>query len=151
MKGLLSLLLFCLCAVAWSSGIYRWVDDQGNVHFSDSPSEAHASESLKLKINTFESVTYDSLSVELPPSEKRHRVVMYSATWCGVCTKARRYFEANNIGFTEYDVETSQTGKAGFEKLNGKGVPIILVGDKRMNGFSAAIFETLYQKPSSHR
>ncbi|MCG8436599.1 MAG: DUF4124 domain-containing protein [Pseudomonadales bacterium] len=145
MKGLLSLLLFCLCAVAWSSGIYRWVDDQGNVHFSDSPSEAHASESLKLKINTFESVTYDSLSVELPPSEKRHRVVMYSASWCGVCTKARRYFEANNIGFTEYDVETSQTGKAGFEKLNGKGVPIILVGDKRMNGFSAAIFETLYQ------
>lgn len=151
MKGLLSLLLFCLCAVAWSSGIYRWVDDQGNVHFSDSPSETHASESLKLKINTFESVTYDSLSVELPPSEKRHRVVMYSASWCGVCTKARRYFEANNIGFTEYDVETSQTGKAGFEKLNGKGVPIILVGDKRMNGFSAAIFETLYQKPSSHR
>ena len=76
---------------------------------------------------------------------------MYPPPGVGVCTKARRYFEANNIGFTEYDVETSQTGKAGFEKLNGKGVPIILVGDKRMNGFSAAIFETLYQKPSSHR
>ncbi len=100
---------------------------------------------MKLKINTFESVTYDSLSVALPSSDKRHRVVMYSASWCGVCTKARRYFEANNIGFTEYDVETSQAGKAGFEKLNGKGVPIILVGNKRMNGFSAATFEKLYQ------
>ncbi|WP_198147347.1 glutaredoxin family protein [Gilvimarinus polysaccharolyticus] len=32
------------------------------------------------------------------------RVVMY-ASWCGYCKKARRYFRANNIPFTEYDIE----------------------------------------------
>jgi hypothetical protein len=30
-----------------------------------------------------------------------------------------------------------ETGKTEFRRLGGAGVPIILVGDRRMNGFSA--------------
>jgi hypothetical protein len=44
----------------------------------------------------------------------------------------------------EYDVETSEKGRSGYKKLNGKGVPIILVGNKRMNGFSVEGFKSLY-------
>lgn len=120
--------------------IYRWVDDNGKVHFSDKPSRQHASEDVKLRINTYEGVSYDTSSVDVGK-----KVVMYSATWCGVCKKAKRYFEDNRIRYTEYDIENSATGKSDFKKLGGKGVPIILVGNRRMNGFSAAGFEKLYQ------
>jgi hypothetical protein len=33
----------------------------------------------------------------------------------------------------------------GYRELNGRGVPIIMVGKSRMNGFSPAHFDQLYQ------
>ena len=70
---------------------------------------------------------------------------MYSANWCGVCKKARRYFEKQGIDYKEYDVETSARGKSDYKKLGAKGVPVILVGKQRMNGFSVDGFEKLYR------
>ena len=71
---------------------------------------------------------------------------MYSTTWCGYCKQARNYFQQNNIAFAEYDVEKSDKGKRDYKKMNGRGVPIILVGDKRMNGFSPGAFEKIYRQ-----
>lgn len=121
--------------------IYRWVDESGNIHFSDRPSRAHSSEEVKLQINTYEGVTYDTSSIDLG----NKKVVMYSASWCGVCKKAKRYFAEKSIKYTEYDVEKSGEGKSSFRKLGGKGVPVILVGNRRMNGFSIDGFEKLYR------
>jgi glutaredoxin len=120
--------------------IYRWVDETGRASFSDVPSSEHASETVKLRINTYESVSYDLSAVDTGK-----KVVMYSASWCGVCIKARRYFEENGIGFTEYDVEKSAKGKSDYRKMQAKGVPVILIGKQRMNGFSIEGFKRLYQ------
>lgn len=122
------------------SGVYRWVDEDGKVHFSDQPSQSHASEPVKLRINTYEGVTYDTSSFDVGKE-----VVMYSASWCGVCKKARRYFAERGIKYTEYDIENSAKAKTEFKKLGAKGVPVILVGNRRMNGFSVDGFEKLYQ------
>jgi glutaredoxin len=122
-----------------TSEIYRWADENGEVHFSDKPSQAHASEVVKLRINTYKAVTYDTSSIDVGKS-----VVMYSASWCGVCKKVRRYFEQKGIRFTECDVETNAKGKSDYRQLGAKGVPVILVGNRRMNGFSVAGFEQLY-------
>lgn len=130
-------LLASSCAL---SEIYRWVDDNGKVQFSDRPSAAHAVDRVEVRVNTYQSTSYETSDVDVG-----QEVVMYSADWCGVCKKARRYFRENGVPFTEYDVETSAKGKAGYRKLRGKGVPIILVGKQRMNGFSAKGFERLYQ------
>ena len=144
MKNVLILLCLILVTGGAVADIYRWTDSNGNVHFSDQAPDDQASETLELRINTYESVTYDSLTFELPtPAGKK--VVMYSASWCGVCAKAKRYFEKKGIPYTEYDVENSRQGKQGFAQLGGKGVPIILVGKRRMNGFSVAGFENLYR------
>jgi hypothetical protein len=37
MRGLPLLILLGACASAWSATVYKWVDDQGVVHFSDQP------------------------------------------------------------------------------------------------------------------
>ena len=75
---------------------------------------------------------------------KRPSVVMYSAVWCGVCKRARQFFNVNKIPFSEYDVETSAKGKKDFARLKGRGVPVILIGKKRMNGFDKVRFKQLY-------
>jgi glutaredoxin len=72
-------------------------------------------------------------------------VTLYSASWCGVCRRARSYFNRNRIPFTEYDVEQSERGRQDYRALQGRGVPIILVGATRMNGFSPDAFDAMYR------
>ncbi len=138
---LISLFLCVLFSESAFSEVYRWIDENGKTHFSDKPSTTHSSELVELRINTYEAVTYDTSSIDVGK-----KVIMYSASWCGVCVKAKRYFKKNGIQYTEYDVEKSVKGKREFKKLGGGGVPIILVGKRRMNGFSAENFQRLYQE-----
>jgi glutaredoxin len=122
------------------SEIYRWTDENGKVHFSDKPSVEHSSKTVEVRINT-----YQSVAIETSTFDVGKKVVMYSASWCGVCEKAKSYFKRKGIQFTEYDVEKSAKGRSEYKKLKAKGVPVILVGKERMNGFSIERFERLYR------
>ncbi len=121
--------------------IYKWVDEEGKVHFSDQPPSEANVERLELRINTYANPEVTDVAQEFGTDKK---VTMYGASWCAVCTKARKYFRAKGIAFVEYDIEKSRKGKRDFKRLGGKGVPIILVGGKRLNGFSQGTFEKLY-------
>jgi glutaredoxin len=126
-----------------TSEIYKWIDEQGNVHFTDRPPANEITEKIDLKINSYSSpqiIDIDRLF------GKTNKIVMYSTSWCGYCKKARDYFNSHNIAFEEYDVENSNKGKRDYKKLGGSGVPIILLGNKRMNGFSVNKFKRLYSK-----
>lgn len=70
---------------------------------------------------------------------------MYSTSWCGYCKKAKQYFKKNNITFTEYNIEKNAKAKREYKKMGATGVPVILVGKKRMNGFSQKGFEAIYR------
>jgi glutaredoxin len=120
--------------------IYKWTDEKGKTHFSDRPSTEHSSEAVEVRINT-----YQSVSLETSTFDVGKKVVIYSTSWCGVCEKAKRYFKRKGIKFTEYDVEKSAKGRSEYKKLKTKGVPVILVGKQRMNGFSIERFERLYR------
>lgn len=122
--------------------IYRWVDASGKVHFSDEKSESTQAEKVQLNVNSIEGL--DITSSDYLTTRTRRQVVMYSAAWCGYCRKARRYFRSEGIPFTEYDVETSIKGRRDYARLKGTGVPIILVGDQRMQGFKVKRFNAIY-------
>lgn len=63
-------------------------------------------------------------------------VVMYSTQSCGYCAKARRLFNQMNIAYEERDVEKSQTFAKEFKKLGGRGVPLIVIGESVIKGYS---------------
>jgi glutaredoxin len=85
----------------------------------------------------------------MPASEagggRGKKVVMYSAPWCAACKGAKRFFREKGIPFREMDIQKSRLARREFDRLNGRGVPLILVGDKRMNGFSPKSFMKLYR------
>jgi glutaredoxin len=60
---------------------------------------------------------------------------MYATDWCGYCRQARQFFARNGIAYTELDIEKSQAAMAEYKGLGGRGVPVILVGSQRMNGY----------------
>lgn len=145
MLKLLTVVLFgCISmfsAKQISAEIYKWVDEHGKVHFTDQPPSAANVKRLKLRINTYTSPEVTDVARDLGTNSK---VTMYGASWCSVCAKARNYFRVKGIAFVEYDIENSSKGRRDYKRLGGKGVPIILVGQKRLNGFSPRTFEKLY-------
>ena len=61
---------------------------------------------------------------------------MYSASWCGVCTRARAFMQAAQISFTERDVDTDATAAQEARRLNPRGsVPTFDVGGIPVIGF----------------
>ena len=143
MRFVLAMIALSACAGA-SAEVYRWVDENGTVHFSDSPNGNGGSEQVEIReINSAKSVEVDRVERE---ARREQDVVMYSASWCGYCDQARAYFEDNDIPFEEYDVETSPKGRRDYAEMGGNGVPVILIGDRRMVGFSAERFAALYRR-----
>jgi glutaredoxin len=61
---------------------------------------------------------------------------MYATDWCPYCRKAREFFARRGITYAELDIEKSPAARAEYDRLGGRGVPLILVGTQRMNGFS---------------
>ena len=144
-KTSLQLLLIAIMLFSYEarSEIYKWVDDKGNIHFTDNPPKNTQTEEVKLKINTYTAVEITPLVERLG---KKGKVVMYTTARCGYCKKAKAHFVKNNIPHVTYDVEKSRIGKRDYKALRGTSVPIIIVGKKRMNGFTVARFDRMYKK-----
>lgn len=131
--------------------LYKWVDDRGNIHYGDKPPEDAQLENITNNVSSFTSVNVEPFVFDASIVSKRTKskaVVMYSTSWCGYCKKAARHFRKNKIPFTEYDIEKSAKGARDYKRLKGRGVPVILIGDKRMNGFSARTFDRIYYHKS---
>lgn len=142
---LLSIGLLILTAGWVNAEIYTWTGEDGKVYFSDTPPQSdNKYESLELQINSYESPEIES--VENNAYDNSGRVVMYSTRWCSYCKKARNYFKANNIDFIEYDIEQSDAARRRYNSMTGRGVPLIIYGNKKLSGFNVASFEKFYSR-----
>ena len=156
MKFWNSTIFLLLCAAfagpICAGQLFKWVDEQGNIHYGDHPPENAHLESITGKISSYGKVSVEPLpstpsktaSPDSTGNVSAKSVVMYSTSWCGFCKQAKSHFRSNNIPFKEYDIEKSPGAAKKFKQLNGRGVPVILIGDQRMNGFDAATFDRIY-------
>jgi glutaredoxin len=71
----------------------------------------------------------------------RKRVVMYTTSHCPACQAAKQFLTQKGVPYEEIDVEASRDGAIAFQKLGGHGVPLIMVGDKKMEGFNPQALE----------
>ncbi len=143
---IVALLPSALCA----GEIYQWRDGAGRLHFGDKP-PAEAQTSI---LNPQTNIVTRPGALEPEPriasapgagAAPPKPVVMYSTSWCGHCKRARAYFRTQGIPFTELDIERSAKGQRDYARLGGSGVPVILVGTRRLNGFDAAQFQQAYR------
>jgi len=130
------LLLFSAPAMAQ---IYKWVDEDGVVHYSSSPTISAHAEDVTAKVRS----TGNFVELETADTSYGNTITMLSTTWCSVCKRAKAWLNAKGITYTELDVEKDGEGKQRYRELNGRGVPIILIGKQRMNGFSEARMEEM--------
>jgi glutaredoxin len=155
MKYLL-LVLFVFAGTV-SADVYKWTDSAGHVHFSDKPHTAEKAQKIVLKTYTPKTTTgkiiLDTDTEEDSEADEKtstastpslQPVTMYATSWCGYCKKAREYFRKKNIAYTEYDIEKDEQAKSRYDSFGGRGVPVIFVGEERLNGLSLSRLNQLY-------
>ncbi|MCW5625819.1 MAG: glutaredoxin family protein [Burkholderiales bacterium] len=142
------LCLIATLAFPAAAEIYRWVDADGRVYYTDTPPPKNAGK--KLKIDTRPSVApapkpLPSTAAKPAPSPavRGEPVRLFTTAWCGYCKKARAYLQSRQIPFEDLDIETSQWAKGQYDALGGQGVPVILVGGRRMDGYDQGGLERM--------
>lgn len=70
-----------------------------------------------------------------PAGDPAQTVIVYTRGGCPYCAMAKTYLTQHRVRFQEYDIYRSEKGSRDFKALGGIGVPIIVVGDKRMDGY----------------
>jgi len=64
-------------------------------------------------------------------------VTIYTTTYCGFCTRAKRFLNEKNVKFTEIDVEERPDLRSWLVKASGqRTVPQIFINGQSIGGFS---------------
>jgi glutaredoxin len=166
-KRIAGVLLFLLISVPASADIYTWTDDNGVKHYANQPPangkavqsnreikhdsaqyEQWDRQRREKQNNALSTTQSGSAAPKMQSDQKSPRntpgkVVMYTTPNCGYCKRARSFFLQNNIGFTDYDITADKSAMQRFKTLNGRGVPLVFVGDKRIAGFNKPLLKNL--------
>lgn len=79
-------------------------------------------------------------------------VVVYSASWCGVCKQAKRLLKSWNVNFVEKDIEASKSAaeelakKAQVAGIRPGGVPVIDVGGVLLQGLDESTLRSVLKE-----
>ncbi len=93
-----------------------------------------------------------ALSAQLAEQLKARQqtaLTMYSASWCGVCRKARAFMDKAGIAYIEKDIEKDPTAareladKAQAAGVQTNGVPVFDVGGRIISGFDPQTLQRL--------
>lgn len=134
MSALLSRLFLVVFLVGFGSAqgeIYQWTDDSGKHHFGDKKPEGREA----VAFEGHAAVTFMGYSTVSVAGKGRVRVFVTQN--CPFCKKAKAFLNKRGTPFDELDVEKSYLAKTEYQRLGAVGVPVILVGKQRMNGFNA--------------
>lgn len=138
--------------LAYAQTLYKIVTPEGRVVYTDHPPP----QGKVLKTLTADSAPTSALPTSateqlgklqaLRSGAPTSGVVLYSAVWCGYCTKAKAWLASKRINYREIDIDTPD-GLASFAQAGGgRGVPLLIAGDQRVQGFSLAAYDQLFAR-----
>jgi len=132
--------LFGLFAGSAQAELYRSVDSQGKVHYSDSPlSDSDEVEQLKLGAPPTPDA---SLPYETKRAQQNFPVTLYIAPGCGApCDEAQTFLRKRGIPYTEQNLDTFEKAEAYKKETGGLQIPTITIGDTRLKGFLASTWD----------
>lgn len=131
-----------LACVAAQAELYRWVDADGEVHYSDQPPPANITQVEKIKAQGGKPSDVP-LPYVLQQAVKNFPVTLYS-TECGdACTRARELLAKRGVPYTELDA-TDPATQVELSQLTGGAleVPVLKVGRDAVRGFEEGRWNT---------
>lgn len=73
------------------------------------------------------------------------RIVLYSSANCPHCRRAKAFLKREGIAFREMDVGSNARARKELERIGARGVPVLMIGGERLDGFDEKRFWRLYR------
>ncbi|HTY21121.1 MAG TPA: glutaredoxin domain-containing protein [Geobacteraceae bacterium] len=156
---LIAIVTLMLAISSAGAEMYQWVDENGVVTFKDAPPPS-SKKRKKVKVyndsdfaptppdqpgpstgNGKGTATKSSPSATAKKERFTGTVEIYVTDWCGYCKQAQRYMKSKGIPYVAYDIEKDSAARQRHKELGGRGVPLIIIGSEKMNGFSPETLE----------
>jgi glutaredoxin len=142
-------ILFCIAALAAASAyaqstVYRWVDKDGKVQFSDSPPPADAKSVKERRMGGGGPSSEESNTpYATQQAAKRNPVTLYTGNDCRLCDQGRELLMRRGVPFSEKNAQASEENMEALKKLAGDLiVPLMVVGSSRVTGFDEAQWDS---------
>jgi glutaredoxin len=87
-----------------------------------------------------------SLGFQPGSASEEHEVVMFSIDFCPACEAAKQYFAENGIAYNEFNLDESERARDAFERLGGRGTPLLFLEGESMNGFHPQRFRAFWHE-----
>ncbi|MBT2321394.1 glutaredoxin family protein [Variovorax paradoxus] len=155
---LLGLTLLLAAGAASAQSVYRHVDKNGKVTFSDQPPAADAQPATPRA--GIAAGAGAGLPYELRQVAQRYPVTLYTSDECGPCGAGRSLLVTRGIPFDERTVKSNEDVEA-LQRLSGQAsLPLLSIGSQQLKGFSdaewsqyldAAGYPKSAQLPASYR
>jgi glutaredoxin len=137
----ISLLIFA--AGAAHAELYRWTDEKGGVHVTDTPPPASA-RSVERQKPLANVVPGTQPPYELAVAMKDFPVVLYTSPNCSEgCERARSALNARGVPFREVQVWDAQTNEAMKKATGANLAPTLTVGRSVHQGFDQGAYDAL--------
>jgi len=140
------LMAICLAAVfsaSWGQQMYRWVDNEGRVHYTQQPPPREAARSVQEKKLGGTSVVESQVPFSLQRAIKNYPVLLYTSPSCTQgCPEARELLSKRGIPYQEISVSDSQTNDLLKKATSDNKVPAITVGTLVQKGYDAEAINT---------
>ncbi|WP_300163226.1 glutaredoxin domain-containing protein [Solidesulfovibrio sp.] len=81
------------------------------------------------------------LAPQAPALAGPPKVEIFVTSWCPYCTKTKAYFDSKGIAYTAFDIEKDPVANMRYQKFGQRGVPLVVIGDAVIPGYSVAEFE----------
>ena len=136
-----SLLLFGIALAASAASaqqVYRQVDKNGKVIFSDQPPAANAAPAApRGGVSTVgDGGAIGGLPYELQQVAQRYPVTLYTGGDCAPCDTGRALLGTRGVPFNERQVKTPADAEA-LQRLSGESsLPVLTIGTQQLKGFS---------------
>ena len=138
MRFLAPLLLLPVLAQAQ---MYRWIDDNGKVHYSDRIPMSGA-KNLQRQAMPAEQSSSATLPYELQQAVKNFPVTLYTSESCrDACTQARELLNKRGVPYSEVAVRDEADVAQLKKRSGGNAVPVMTVGPELYKGFESGYYK----------
>jgi glutaredoxin len=135
-------LVLALAASAASAQIYRWTDEKGKVHITDTPPPPGAKNVQKHRPGSAPQ-TGDNDPYALQLARKNAPVTLYSTPGCEPCNAARKLLNARGVPFKEVSVVEDKQIEELKSAVGADAVPSLIVGSTVQQGFAESTYHAI--------
>lgn len=134
MRPLLALLILGLALPA-AAQMYRWTDESGRTHFTDTPPPPRAKNVQRKRAESGGAADTAGLPFALQQAIKNAPVTLYTTSGCEACTEARKLLNERGVPFKEVSVASEAQLNELKSAVGATAVPAMLVGPNILKGF----------------